>query len=103
MAPPFEPYSRIASMVYCEQEGKYLQRGVIFAEMKICQNLIGAIKIFLIAVPQFSWLPWKVGLTDHHGNYLCFLRLESQDGCVAATLANNRQRYAAIVWQYGDG
>ena len=65
--------------------------------MKICQNLMGAIKIFLIVATQFSWLPLKVELPDHHDNYPCFLRLESQDGCVVATLVNNRERYAAIV------
>jgi hypothetical protein len=41
-------------MVYCEHDGKYLQRGAIFEEIKICQNLIGAIKIFFTDERRFS-------------------------------------------------
>jgi len=41
-------------MVYCEQEGKYLQPGALLEEMKICQNLIGAINSFFIDVRQFA-------------------------------------------------
>ena len=91
MAAPFNPYSRIASMVYCEQEGKYLQRGAIFAEIKICQNLIGAINIFFTAAPQLSWLALRSVSPDRHGSCPRSLIRESQDGYVVVALLNNQQ------------
>jgi len=48
MGKPFNPNSFIASIEYWEHDGKYLHRGAIFDEIKICQNLMGAIKIFFI-------------------------------------------------------
>ena len=73
MAIPLIPNSLIASAVYCEQDGKYLQRGPIFAEMNFCQNLMGAINSFLtyghLCVLK-PWLKVPAGHLENHGNFL---------------------------------
>ena len=43
-------------MVYCEQEGKYLQRGEICEEIFLCQNFIGAISTLFIGALRIGSL-----------------------------------------------
>jgi hypothetical protein len=41
------PSQFLLTQTDCEQDGKYLQRGAILAEINLCQNLIGATSSFL--------------------------------------------------------
>ena len=68
MAIPLIPNSLIASAVYCEQDGKYLQRGPRFAEMNFCQNLMSVINSFLTDGHLCVLQPWLKVLADHLDN-----------------------------------
>ena len=84
-------------MAYWEQDGKYLQRGVMFDEIKICQNLIGATKIFFTARRWLSLQLLRVRIPNLPDNSPHSSIPESQFGYWVECEVIERSSHAATV------